>query len=234
MLRALVIALALANLAFWSWTQGWLDGVVGVRASGDREPERLARQVRPESVRILPATATATATANVTATATTEPEALACLEAGPFDAAGLAAAKAVALAAAPAANLNDVKTEQPGAWIVYMGKYADKGTLAAKEEELKRRKVAYEEVSVATPPAPALAPGLSLGRFDDKAAAEKALAEFTRQGVRTAKVVETAVASTSHRLRVEQADAALAARLGALNDVALGKGFTACEVAPRS
>lgn len=224
MLRALVIALALANLAFWSWTQGWLDGVVGVRASGDREPERLARQVRPESVRILPATATAT----------TEPEALACLEAGPFDAAGLAAAKAVALAAAPAANLNDVKTEQPGAWIVYMGKYADKGTLAAKEEELKRRKVAYEEVSVATPPAPALAPGLSLGRFDDKAAAEKALAEFTRQGVRTAKVVETAVASTSHRLRVEQADAALAARLGALNDVALGKGFTACEVAPRS
>ena len=230
MLRALVIALALANLAFWSWTQGWLDGVVGVRASGDREPERLARQVRPESVRILPATATA----NVTATATTEPEALACLEAGPFDAAGLAAAKAVALAAAPAANLNDVKTEQPGVWIVYMGKYADKGTLAAKEEELKRRKVAYEEVSVATPPAPALAPGLSLGRFDDKAAAEKALAEFTRQGVRTAKVVETAVASTSHRLRVEQADAALAARLGALNDVALGKGFTACEVAPKS
>lgn len=226
MLRALVIALALANLAFWSWTQGWLDGVVGVRASGDREPERLARQVRPESVRILPATATATAT--------TEPEALACLEAGPFDAAGLAAAKAVAWAAAPAANLSDVKTEQPGAWIVYMGKYADKGTLAAKEEELKRRKVAYEEVSVATPPAPALAPGLSLGRFDDKAAAEKALAEFTRQGVRTAKVVETAVASTSHRLRVEQADAALAARLGALNDVALGKGFTACEVAPKS
>ena len=225
MLRALVIALALANLAFWSWTQGWLDGVVGVRASGDREPERLARQMRPESVRILPATA---------ATSATEPEALACLEAGPFDAAGLAAAKAVALAAAPAANLNDVKTEQPGAWIVYMGKYADKGTLAAKEEELKRRKVAYEEVSVATPPAPALAPGLSLGRFDDKAAAEKALAEFTRQGVRTAKVVETAVASTSHRLRVEQADAALAARLGALNDVALGKGFTACEVAPRS
>ena len=228
MLRALVIALALANLAFWSWTQGWLDGVVGVRASGDREPERLARQVRPESVRILPATA------NVTATATTEPEALACLEAGPFDAAGLAAAKAVAWAAAPAANLSDVKTEQPGAWIVYMGKYADKGTLAAKEEELKRRKVTYEEVSVATPPAPALAPGLSLGRFDDKAAAEKALAEFTRQGVRTAKVVETAVASTSHRLRVEQADAALAARLGALNDVALGKGFTACEVAPKS
>ncbi len=224
MLRALVIALALANLAFWSWTQGWLDGVVGVRAGGDREPERLARQVRPESVRILPATA-----ANA-ALAAAEPEATACLEAGPFDAAGLAAARAVAAAAAPSANLTDVKTEQPAAWIVYMGKYADKGVLAAKEAELKRRNVAYEEVA----DNPGLAPGLSLGHFDDKAAAEQALAEFTRQGVRTAKIVEAAAASTSHRLRVEQADAALAARLGALSDAALGKGFTACEVAPRS
>jgi len=75
---------------------------------------------------------------------------------------------------------------------------------------------------------------LSLGRFDDKAAAEQALAEFARQGVRTAKVVEVAAASTSHRLRVEQADAALAARLGAMSDAALGRGFSACEAAPRS
>jgi len=222
MLRALVIALALANLAFWSWTQGWFDGVVGVRANGDREPERLARQVRPESVRILPATAATTAAS--------EPEAWACLEAGPFDEAGLAAARAVALAAVPSASLSDVKTAQPAAWIVYMGKYADKGLLAAKEEELKRRKVAYEEVAGSA----GLAPGLSLGRFDDKAAAEQALAEFARQGVRTAKVVEVAAASTSHRLRVEQADAALAARLGAMSDAALGRGFSACEAAPRS
>lgn len=221
MLRALVIALALANLAFWSWTQGWLDGVVGVRASGDREPERLARQVRPESVRILPANA---------ANNGNEPEASACLEAGPFDAAGLAAARAVALAAVPAASLTDVKTDQPAAWIVYMGKYTDKGLLAAKEAELKRRKVAFEEVA----DGPGLAPGLSLGRFDDKVAAEQALAEFARQGVRTAKVVEVAAASTSHRLRVEQADAAQAARLGVLSDAALGKGFTACEAAPRT
>ena len=228
MLRVLIIALVLANLAFWSWTQGWLDGVVGVRASGDREPERLARQVRPESVLILPPS-TATGTASEP-----EPDASACLEAGPFSDTDIAAAKAAALAAAPTVRLADVKTEQPGTWIVYMGKYADRATLAAKEDELKRRKVAYEEVASAPPPAPALSPGLSLGRFDDKASADKALAEFTRLGVRTAKVVETAAPSVSHRLRVDQADAVLAARLGALNDTALGKGFTACEVAPRS
>ena len=54
MLRALIVALLLANLAFFTWTQGWLDAVVGVRAIGDREPERLQRQVRPDLIRILP------------------------------------------------------------------------------------------------------------------------------------------------------------------------------------
>jgi hypothetical protein len=55
MLRWLVIALVAANAAFYAWTLGWLDDVVGVRAVGDREPARLGRQVRPESVIILPA-----------------------------------------------------------------------------------------------------------------------------------------------------------------------------------
>ena len=30
MLRALVIALLAANLAFYAWTQGWLSGVLGL------------------------------------------------------------------------------------------------------------------------------------------------------------------------------------------------------------
>lgn len=62
MLRALVLVLVLANLAFFVWSQGWLDGdassgdagLVGVRSIGDREPERLGRQVRPEAVTLLP------------------------------------------------------------------------------------------------------------------------------------------------------------------------------------
>lgn len=218
LLRTLFVALALANLAFFSWTQGWLDGVVGVSASGDREPERLLRQVRPETVRILPPSVVIEP----------ESEALACLEAGPFTDTEVAAAK-VALAAVPPASWADVKTELPGTWIVYMGRYADRNGLVAKEEELKRRKVAYEEVVDAP-----WAPGLSLGRFDARAAADTALAEFARQGVRTAKVVETAAPGSSHRLRVERADTALAARLNALNAPALGKGFAACDASPRS
>ena len=55
MLRLTVLLLALVNALFLGWTLGWLDDVIGVRAIGDREPERLGRQVRPESIRILPA-----------------------------------------------------------------------------------------------------------------------------------------------------------------------------------
>jgi hypothetical protein len=85
MLRAIVLLLLLANLGFWAWTQGQLDGVVGVRAQGDREPERLARQVRADSVHILPAGATSAPPGGPG-----EP-ALACLEAGPYTPAQIAA-----------------------------------------------------------------------------------------------------------------------------------------------
>ena len=54
MLRALLAGLVLLNLLFFGWTQGWLDTVVGIKAQGDREPERLARQIHPELITILP------------------------------------------------------------------------------------------------------------------------------------------------------------------------------------
>jgi len=98
MLRAALLLLVAANLLFFAWTRGWLDGVVGVRAQGEREPERLARQVRADQVVLLPADATPAAAG------------LSCVEAGPFTTAEAAAARAVldpllrgaALAEAPA------------------------------------------------------------------------------------------------------------------------------------
>ena len=214
MLRALVVVLLLANLTFFAWTQGWLDAVVGARAIGDREPERLLRQVRPETVRILPANEVAAG-------------APACLEAGPFSDADLAAAQAAAQAALPNGSWVTVKTDQPGSWIVYLGKYANREAMGKKEDELKRRNLPYEETLD-----PALAPGLSLGRFDDRAAATRALDQFAQQGIRAARVAELVAASGSHVLRVEKADVALAAQLGTLKADALGTGFAACAKAP--
>jgi len=220
MLRAIILALLVANLTFYAWSQGWLDNVVGTRSIGDREPERLARQVRPEALRILAAGAALDA-----ASAASAPPTLACFEAGPFTDAELSPAQTAAQAALPVGTpLVDIKIAKPGTWMVYMGRYATADALTKKEDELKRRKMPYEEVRE---PA-ALAPGLSLGRFDERAAATKALDEFSAQGVRTARVVEFAPASTSHVLRVEKADAALATQALAIRLPGLGKGFAPC------
>jgi hypothetical protein len=222
MLRLVVLALILANLGFYSWTQGWLDGLVGVRPTGDREPERMARQVRPETVVILPPEAAASSSASA---------APVCLEAGPFSATELAAANAALKQALPNAaegSWVEVKTDTPGTWIVYMGKFVDTEGLVKKEQELKRLKLDFEVVR--TPPA--LDRGLSLGRFDARAAADTALERFTQQGVRTARVVELSPPGSATLLRAARADEALAAQLTALKAGALGKGFVACTKAP--
>ncbi len=62
MLRVLAIVLLAANLLYFGWSMGWLDAVVGIRAAGDREPQRMARQVSPELV-LLEASASASAPA---------------------------------------------------------------------------------------------------------------------------------------------------------------------------
>ena len=220
MLRAVVIALLLANAAFFAWTQGWLDNVVGVRSIGDREPERVLRQIRPETIRIVPDPTVAAAAP------------LACLEAGPFAPAEITAAEAALRAALPnaiAGTWVSLKSEQPGTWIVYMGKFPNRELLVKKQEELARRKVAFEEVNS---PA-ALDPGLSIGRFEERAAADAALAQFTKQDIRTAKVVELTPPASSFRLRVDRADAALAAQLAEVKpDGLLGKAFSACANTP--
>ena len=60
-LRVLLAALVVANLLFFAYTRGALDGVFGLRAAGDREPERLANQVRPRRSGCCPMTAAASA-----------------------------------------------------------------------------------------------------------------------------------------------------------------------------
>ena len=75
----------------------------------------------------------------------------------------------------------------------------------------------------------ALEPGLSLGSFDDRAQAGRALERFTQQGIRNARVVEITAPASSYRLRADAVDAAQAAQLGGLKADALeGKPFSAC------
>ena len=77
-MRTLLVLLLLANGAFFAWAQGWLAPAVPAPRHTEREPQRLAAQVRPESVVVL---APQAASAALQAAHNT---ALRCLEAGPY------------------------------------------------------------------------------------------------------------------------------------------------------
>jgi len=221
MLRLFVLVLVLANIGFYAWTQGMLDGVIGARPTGDREPERMLRQVNPDAVRVMPP---------ATAVAAAAPEtAPACLEAGPYTPAQIAAAESVLQTVLPPGSWATLKTETPPVWIVYMGKYPNREAMQKKADELKRLKISFEEVRNA----PELEDGLALGRYNDRAAAEKALNDVTQRGVRTAKVATLSQAVVAHSLRVEHADASLQTRLAGLRaEALLGKPFAVCASKP--
>ena len=86
MLRFLAIVLLAGNLLFFGFTRGWFDGMFGMHALGDREPERLAAQVRPGSIVLTPMPASGVAGRSV--------DAVTCLEAGPVSAADAPVAEA--------------------------------------------------------------------------------------------------------------------------------------------
>lgn len=238
MLRHIALLLLAANLAFFAWTQGWLDGLVGIRASGDREPERLALQVRADTVRILPSGGTEAAAASApapavaaaptpAAPASVAAAANACLEAGPFTPAEVAGASAAAQAVVAADRIAEQRTERPGRWIVYLGQYLSREDLERKVEELKKLKIEYVDIRGV----PELEPGLQLGFYREKANAERALEQFSKSGVRGARIVQTQAPGSSSVLRIERLDASSASALLALKDDALRGGFRACPKA---
>lgn len=223
MVRALVALLLIANLGFFAWTQGWLDGVVGVRSIGDREPDRLQRQVRPEAVRVLTPQA---ASGAATAAASAAEARLACLELGPVAPEAATTLLAELATAMPSVAFVNQKSEKPASYLVYMGPYPNAELIQRKREELGRAKVSFEEVT-----APAeLKNGLALGHYDDRAAADAALAQFAKRNVRSARVVQQAPAGTLHRLRAERVDTETAARLFAFKfrSLEIAKGFSEC------
>lgn len=240
MLRALVIALFLANLAWWAWYTPLLGLNTG--DSPEREPQRLARQVNPEQIKVLPpqarepdppalaasaapepepesapasspapAPSPAASVASAAASAA-EPAAPLCLEAGPLDDAEFTVAKRELQGASVAADgWVDMRREKPASHAVYMGRFPDDEQMQRKREELQRINVPFEAYTASAPAG--LAPGFTLGRYPSNEQAQARLKELQAKGVRTARVVVLAPASTEHTLRVDQASPAQQAAL---------------------
>jgi hypothetical protein len=75
---------------------------------------------------------------------------------------------------------------------------------------------------------PKLVPGLTLGGFDSKAAADTALATFKQRGVQTARTVQERVEVTGALLKLPAVDEALRARLKTLSPAPISKPLQNC------
>jgi len=211
-MRALLLALLLANLVFFAWSQGWLAGA-GLEPVTQREPQRLARQIHPEQVRVTPlsgapatpastpvpppsAHASAASTPQAAPAATSAPASQAaaaqptvCRQIGPFGAmqgAELAQAQA---ALAHAGLQPEVRTSPvPPQWMVLLGPFPSQSAMRAALNEIAQQ----GRVKVFAPVVdrPRYEPGISLGVFSTEAAAQEQLQIVKKQGVQSARVVQ--------------------------------------------
>lgn len=218
MLRALIVLLLLANALFFGWSQGWLDGALGLRASGDREPERLRLEAHPERLALLSPQA-------VTALQTR-----ACLESPPLlgDEALRAAQAALEHLGVAPADWSLQSSELPGLWAVATIKLGSAEFRARKEETYKRLKIAYEPLQGLVDEQPSLV----LSRHPSEKAAEAALAGYEQRALKGLRVLQLQPAQSQHLLQLPRADGSLQAQLLTPKEAALAPGFKPCSAPP--
>lgn len=218
MLRVLLLVLILANGLYFAWTQGLLRAY-GFAPTQQSEPQRMAQQVKPEALRVLtPADFKALEEQAKAAQAPKE-----CLVAGPFTETQAQALGHALEASLPSGAWKMEPAEIPARWIVYMGKYADAAAVTKKRGELAAMNIKAEDVA-----APSLAMGLSLGAFDSQAAADSALAQFVKRGIRTARVVQERAQASGAELRLPAVTTALKQKLEEVRPQLAGQPLRSC------
>ena len=234
MLRGVLLALLLANVAFFVWSQAGL-GSTDRAAAGDAQPERLARQLHPEAVQLLAPPAATQRPAPMAATAASAASATDAASAPATEASGATseaasapAAAEVSASAASAASAPSVAPASAAASSPAPGAAAAAAVVTA----------AAPAPSPAVAPVPPAPPGtrcLEAGPFSgaELALAETALAasaktrRIARRWVSIPPDAASAPAAPQHRLRLDATPDEVAV-LEALPASAVGRSFTPC------
>lgn len=218
MLRLLVLLLVLVNAAYFAWSQGMLRAY-GWAPAEQREPQRLAQQIRPEAVHIL----STEEVRRLEQAAQTPPKPPECLQAGLFDEAQTETLRKALEGALPAGAWALETTVEPARWIVYLGKFSSNAALERRRAELLKLKLKPQPLENAE-----LEPGLSLGSFETQAQAQAELKNLQRRGVRTARVVQETPERRQSQLKIPAADEALKPKLDALKPALGDKPLHSC------
>lgn len=213
MLRILFIAALLLNALVFAFTQGWLDSITGLRARGDSDPTRLARQVQPEQLQPLNAQAAKSV------------QARACLEFGPLmgDDALRSVQAQLDKAGIAASQWQDQRAEQAGVWAVATIRFPNKDFQQRKEETYKRMRINFEYL--AGPPEEV--PTMVLSRHGSEKAAEAALEAMSQRALKGLRVMQLQAASSLHVLRFAQADGVTQGKLRGIKELGEGRACPA-------
>ena len=224
-LRLAVLLLLLLNLSYFFWSEGMLRGA-GLGPTVQTEPQRLARQIKPDAVQLRKPEAAMpdSAASAASASASTAGPAGECLEAGPFDEAQSVALRRAASDVLPASAWALVPTLTPARWIVYIGQYSSPATIENKRAELAALKISVEPLTN-----PELELGLSLGHFETRAAAAAALEALKKRGLRKALVVQEQPELPGAVLRVRLSNGLVRAQLSGLTPALAGKDWVPCR-----
>jgi len=229
MLRLLVLMLVLTNTGYYVYSHGLL-AAYGIAPVSQTEPQRMARQIKPNALRILNPQEVAvleTATppaAQTTANSSTLASATQCLQVGVFNDVQTALLRERLASVLPEGSWVIESALLPARWLVYMGKYNSDDVVVKKKSELRGIGVAFEALDNA-----ALEPGLSLGNFRTQPEAQAELERIAKKGVKTAKVIQERAELRGQRLKLPAVDAPLRSQLEAIKPQLAGKALLACD-----
>jgi hypothetical protein len=126
----------------------------------------------------------------------------------------------------PTATVQSITSLSGGLWMVYMGKYADVATATKKLTEVKALKIPGDYALIRN--TEGLQPGISLGAFRSKDAANTRLQEVGKKGVKSARVVEVTAPKELNTLRLSELDETLREKAVQAITRAGGKAPEAC------
>ena len=233
-MKLVFLLLLLLNVALFAWQQG----AFGHFAEGGREPERIARQLQPDRIRVLTEkdvqelrerasqARVASAAAPPPTPATPDlslPQA--CVEFGDFLSTEVARVEAALLQLGLGSRQTARPVEVPGWYMVYLPPFKTRPEAERAAADLSKRGVKELLVLGEGP----LKLGISLGSFRDPELARAHAATVEKLGVQNVRVSDKPSPVTATRYQLRELDAAAAQRLASIR-----KEFPAQSVRPCS
>jgi cell division protein FtsN len=231
-MKLLFLLLVALNLALFAWQRG----AFGTLPDGGREPERVARQVEPERIRVLTAEqaqqmrdaarkAAPPADAGA-ANGAVDIAGAACVEFGDFSEAQAARVRPRLDALGVADRLEARSVEVAGWYMVYVPPFKTRAEAERAAAQLREQGVRDFMVIGDSSP---MRYGIALGSFRDQELANRHLADLLKRGVKNARVADRPSTVVATRYVIRGVDPTLAAALQALQKELNAPRLAACS-----